>query len=100
MHNKYGPIVCCNLCKSGLPDVIFSNQISQSGYILEGHVIENVRIFNGHLEYITAIWYTFYVHFGYLVVIWYIFVRFGILHQEKSGKPVANHPFLGKGDLI
>jgi hypothetical protein len=22
------------------------------------------------------------------------------LHQEKSGKPVANHPFLGKGDLI
>jgi hypothetical protein len=25
--------------------------------------------------------------FNYLVAVWYIFPRFGILYQEKSGKP-------------
>jgi hypothetical protein len=29
----------------------------------------------------------FYGHFGNLALIWYIFLRFGILYQEKSGNP-------------
>jgi hypothetical protein len=43
--------------KPGLPDAIFSNQISQFGYILEGPGMDNVGTFYGHLEYVTAIWY-------------------------------------------
>jgi hypothetical protein len=39
-----------------LPDGIFSYQISQLEYILEGLGMENVGIFKGHLEYFTAIW--------------------------------------------
>jgi hypothetical protein len=42
--------------------------------------MRNVGIFYGHLEYNTAI-------FGNWVVIWHIFLRFGILCQEKSGNP-------------
>jgi hypothetical protein len=61
--------------------------------------LESVDIFYGHLEYFTAIWNglgpfgTFYGNFSILVVIWYIFLRFGILYQEKSGNPVTNHDF-------
>jgi hypothetical protein len=32
----------------------------------------------------------FYVHLVHLVVIWYIFLRFGMLYQEKSGNPGVN----------
>jgi hypothetical protein len=42
---------------SGLPDGLFSNQKSQFGYIFEGLRLENVDIFNRHLEYFTDIWY-------------------------------------------
>jgi hypothetical protein len=48
--------------------------------------MENVGLFYGHLEYITAIRYILWP-FGELVVIWYIFHCFGILYQEKSGNP-------------
>jgi hypothetical protein len=37
--------------------MVFSNQKSQFGKILEALRIENVSIFYAHLEYITAIWY-------------------------------------------
>jgi hypothetical protein len=48
------------------------------------------------LEYLMAIWnilrpfgiYFMAIMVTDLVVIWYIFVRFGILYQEKSGNPV------------
>jgi hypothetical protein len=36
---------------TGLPDGLFSNQKSQFGKILDGLRLENVDIFNGHLEY-------------------------------------------------
>jgi hypothetical protein len=39
----------------GLPDDAFSNYKSRFGYILEGLGMENVGIFNGHMEYLTAI---------------------------------------------
>jgi hypothetical protein len=38
-----------------LPDGFFSNPKYQFWYILEGLGTENVGIFNGHLEYFTAI---------------------------------------------
>jgi hypothetical protein len=44
--------------RPGLPDGLFSNQISQFWENLEGFGIENVVIFYDHLEYFTAIWYT------------------------------------------
>jgi hypothetical protein len=34
-----------------------------------------------------GIYYDIWSIFGNLVVIWYIFLRFGILYQEKSGSP-------------
>jgi hypothetical protein len=43
------------------------------------------------LVYFMTIWFIlwpleiFYGHLVYFVVIWYIFLRFGILEQEKSG---------------
>jgi hypothetical protein len=42
---------------AGKPDGIILNQKSQFGKILEGSGMENVGIFNGHYEYISAIWY-------------------------------------------
>jgi hypothetical protein len=48
--------------------------------------MDNVGIFYGHLEYLTAMWYiswpfgTFFRHFN-------IFSRFGMFYQEKSGNP-------------
>jgi hypothetical protein len=50
--------------------------------------MENAGIFNGHLEYFTAIWYIIWL-FSNLVVMWYIFPRFGILCLDKSGNPVT-----------
>jgi hypothetical protein len=44
-------------------------------------------VFYGHLEYFLAMRYTYFLPLGYFVVIWYIFLRFGILYQEKSGNP-------------
>jgi hypothetical protein len=32
-----------------------------------------------------------YVHFGIFLVVGYIFLRLGMLSQEKSGNPVAHH---------
>jgi hypothetical protein len=69
--------------------VIFSNQKSQFGYILEGLEMENVGIFYGHLEYFTAMCYILWP-FENLVVIWYIFPRFGTVCQQKSGNPVLS----------
>jgi hypothetical protein len=48
--------------------------------------MENASIFYCHLEYFTAIWYILWP-FGNVVVICYIFLRFGILCQEKPGNP-------------
>jgi hypothetical protein len=67
---------------NGLPDGIFSYQKSQFGYILEGHAMEDVGIFYGHLVHLTAIWNILWTFNGYLV---YIFTVFGMLGQEKSG---------------
>jgi hypothetical protein len=55
---------------------------------LEGLRLENVNIFNGHLEYFIDIWDilwpfgTFCVHLVYFSVL-------GFVHQEKSGNPVC-----------
>jgi hypothetical protein len=69
----------------------FQTQNSNLGKILEGLRLENVGIFHGHLEYITAIWYTYLMaiwnklrrismyilwSFGNFVLIWYIFPTF------------------------
>jgi hypothetical protein len=70
----------------GLPDGLFSNEKSKFGSILEVLRMENDGIFYVPWEYITAIWHTL-SSFGNFVVICYIFPRFGILSQEKSGKP-------------
>jgi hypothetical protein len=71
-----------------LPDGIFSNQKSQLGSILQGLEMENVGIFNGHLEYIKSMWYILWP-LDNLVVIWYIFHHFGILYSEPSGNPAC-----------
>jgi hypothetical protein len=42
---------------TGLPDGFFSDQKSQSGYILEDLGMENVEICSGHLEHFTTIGY-------------------------------------------
>jgi hypothetical protein len=42
------------------------------------------------LEYFIAIWYISRP-LVYFMAIWYIFLRFGMLQQEKSGNPVSNH---------
>jgi hypothetical protein len=59
--------------------------------------MENAGKFYGHLKYFTVNWYILWP-FGNVVVIWYIFLRFGILCQEKSGNPglaVSRKSFLG-----
>jgi hypothetical protein len=58
---------------SGVPDVIFSNQKFQFGYIL----------------WDVGILWPFGISYGHFMVIWYIFPRFGMLCQEKSGNPVS-----------
>jgi hypothetical protein len=59
--------------------------------------MENAGIFNGNLEYFTAVWCILWP-VGNVVVIWYIFPLFGILCQEKSGNPggKANECFIDK----
>jgi hypothetical protein len=47
--------------RAGLPDGLFSNQKSQFGQNLEGLEEENGVIFYDHLEYFTAIWYTYFM---------------------------------------
>jgi hypothetical protein len=42
---------------SGLPDGIFSNQISQFGKILEGLAMEDVGTFYGDWVLFKVIWY-------------------------------------------
>jgi hypothetical protein len=74
------------MCIPGLPDGIFSNQISQLGSILEGLVMEDVGISNGYLVFLRLL-DIFYEHLLYFLVIWYIYPRFGMLYQEKSGNP-------------
>jgi hypothetical protein len=66
--------------------VLFSNQKSQFGSILEDLAMEGVGIFYDHLSYFTAIWcmfWPFHTIYGHLVY----FSRFGMLYQEKSGNP-------------
>jgi hypothetical protein len=55
LHRCTYACACDN--RAGLPDVIFSNQKSQIGYILEGLGMENVCLFNAHLEHFTTIWH-------------------------------------------
>jgi hypothetical protein len=62
---------------------------------LESLRLENVYIFNGHLEYITDVWDISWP-FGTFVFIWYIFSGFGIMYQEKSG----NHDAVKQKSLI
>jgi hypothetical protein len=45
----------------GLPDGIFFIQKSEFGNILEGHEMENVGLFFGHLECFTTIWYMYFM---------------------------------------
>jgi hypothetical protein len=56
----------------GLPDVIFSNQKSQFGQILESLAMKVVGKFYGHLVYFTAISYIFAIWY-ILLSFWYIF---------------------------
>jgi hypothetical protein len=53
-------ITCCQGCQI----VYFQTKKSQFGYILEGPGMENVGIFNDHLEYFRAIWYMLWNVFG------------------------------------
>jgi hypothetical protein len=69
-----------------LPDGIFFKPKIPFGRISEGPGMENVGIFHGHFEYLTALWYIvwpFVTFCGRLVH----FFHFGMLHQEKSGNP-------------
>jgi hypothetical protein len=75
---------------AGLPDGLFLYQKSQLGYILEGLGIDNVGIFYDHLEYFTAVRYNLW-QFGIVCSYLVHFSRFGILYQENSGNPAAQH---------
>jgi hypothetical protein len=77
------------LPEPGLPDGLFSNQISEFGQILEGLAIEDVGIFYEHLVHFTVfchILWTFGIVHGNLVY----FSCFGVLCKEKSGNPAQN----------
>jgi hypothetical protein len=50
--------------------------------------MKNVGIFDGHLEYITAIWHILWP-FDNFVAVLYIFPRFGISNKDKSGNPAS-----------
>jgi hypothetical protein len=69
-----------------LPDGVFSNQKSQFWENLDGLGMENVVIFNGHLEYFTAFWFNLWPfgivcgHFVYYSPFWYVWTK-------KSGNP-------------
>jgi hypothetical protein len=55
--------------------------------MFEGHRLENVDIFYGHLEYFEYIWGILWP-FGKLCIDLVHFSGFGITHQQKSGNPV------------
>jgi hypothetical protein len=67
--------------------IYFQTKNLNLGKFLEGLAKENAGIFYGHLVHFTAIqpFDIFYGHLAYSVVIWNIFLRFGILYQEKYG---------------
>jgi hypothetical protein len=47
---------------------------------------ENVGIFCGHFEYFNVSSEQ-NVMYAYFLMVWYIFLRFGMLYEEKSGNP-------------
>jgi hypothetical protein len=47
-------------------------------------------IFYWHLVYFISIWYILWTFCIFCVLVSYILHRFGMLHQEKSGKPVRH----------
>jgi hypothetical protein len=55
-------------------------------FIVIWNILGSFGIIYGHFVYFMAIWYILWP-FGNVAVIWYIFLRFGILCQEKSGNP-------------
>jgi hypothetical protein len=67
-----------------LPDGIFSNQISQLGYIFVGpwnvkrwHILRPFGLFHGHWVYLWQFG-IFYGNLVYFMAIWYILWQFGI----------------------
>jgi hypothetical protein len=85
--------------EAGLPDGIFSNQKSQFGQILEGLEMENVGIFYGYLENITAIWYILWP-FGKLVIIWYFFSQFWFIVSKKIWQPRSKDASHSRGRIF
>jgi hypothetical protein len=72
--------------KAGLPDGLFSDQKSQSGYILDALATEDVYVVYGHLVYFTAIWYILWkkqYFCGNLVHL----TQFWSIIPRKSGNP-------------
>jgi hypothetical protein len=63
------------MCKTGLPDDIFSYQTSQVWSILQGLGMEIIGTFYGHLEYFTAIWNILQLP------MWNMFQLFGICYS-------------------
>jgi hypothetical protein len=63
------------VCTPGLPDVIFSFQKSQFGYILEGFGVKLFGIFCCHLSILLSLG-IFCCNFEYLIVIGYILLQF------------------------
>jgi hypothetical protein len=59
--------------------------------------MENLGIFYDHLVNFMAIG-NILCHLVYFVVIWHIFLRFGILDQEKSGNPDVNWDHLPRSN--
>jgi hypothetical protein len=76
------------LTQPGLPDVLFLNQKSKFGKILEGLAVEDVCIIYGHFVHFTV----FYIVWAFGIVCRNLvyFSRFGILYLEKSGNPGPN----------
>jgi hypothetical protein len=57
--------------------------------------MEDVGIFYGHLVKVRSFG-TFNDHLVYFHPFWYIFLRSGLLHQEKSGNPALDFaPIIG-----
>jgi hypothetical protein len=54
----------------GLPDGIFSNRKSKSGYLPDELAMEDFDIFYGHLVYFMVIWYFFQFWFVMPRKIW------------------------------
>jgi hypothetical protein len=69
--------------KSGLPDGIFSNQISKFGKISECLEMKVVGKFSGRLAYL-LLFGIFYGHLVYFVVILVHFSSIGMLYRWQS----------------